>query len=84
MLVHNVLLYERSCLEQLLTALAPELIVVLDLDVVFAESCQLAVIALISQSPATARQSEPTPGSSRRQSPPHRPYLSLSEAVPFP
>lgn len=75
MLVHDVLLYERSCFEQLLTALAPELVVVLDLDVVLAESCQLAIVGLISQSPATARQSGRTPGSFHRQSRLHRPYL---------
>ena len=48
MLVHNVLLDERSSLEELLTALTSELVIVLDLYVVFAESRQFPVVSFIS------------------------------------
>ena len=43
-LVHDVLLHERCCLEQLFARLASELAVVLNLDVVLAETGQLAVL----------------------------------------
>ena len=48
MLVHNVLLDERSSLEELLTALTSKLVVVFDLYVIFAESRQLPIISFIS------------------------------------
>lgn len=43
-LVHYVLLHKGCCFEQLFARLAPELAVVLDLDVILAETGQLAVV----------------------------------------